>query len=67
MVSACNSYIDVEGEKANHRLLANIAQYISSLLRVFGVIPHEITIGFPINNEEKDLVSSCVIEVIKLI
>lgn len=57
MVSACNSYINAEGDKVNHRLLANIAQYFSYLLRVFGVIPHEMTIGFPINNKEKDVVS----------
>lgn len=60
MVSACNLYINVEGDRANHRLLANIAQYISHLLRVFGVIPHEMTIGFPINNEERDVVSRLV-------
>ena len=53
LVSLSNSYIDEEGDMPNFRLLANIAQYLSYLLRVFGVIPHEIAIGFPTDDDQQ--------------
>lgn len=51
LVSLSNTYIDETGTAGNAQLLGDIAQYLTYLLKVFGVIPHSTGIGFPIQEE----------------
>ena len=40
------------GQAVNVRLLQTIAQYLTRLFRVFGVVPSDQTIGFPLEEEQ---------------
>ena len=52
LVGACNVYIAGSGQAVNARLLQTIAQYLTHLFRVFGVVPSDQTIGFPLEGEK---------------
>lgn len=54
LVSACNSYL---GDKSpafssNALLLKDVASYIMWLLRTFGALPSDSSIGFPLGTAE---------------
>lgn len=51
LVGACNVYMAESGPSANARLLHSAALYLTQLLRVFGVIPREESLGFPLTQE----------------
>ena len=50
-MSACNVYLTESGQEANARLLQTIAQYLTHLFHVFGVVPTDQDIGFPLQQE----------------
>ena len=59
LVSSANVYYTDRGTIANTRLLHNIAHYLTFLLRVFGVVPSDGGLGFPIEQDgTTDQVSS---------
>ena len=61
LVSSANVYLTDRGTLANARLLQTIAQYLTFLLRVFGVVPSDAGLGFPVEQEgTTDQVSMCV-------
>lgn len=51
LVSSANVYYTDRGTIANTRLLHNIAHYLTFLLRVFGVVPSDGGLGFPIEQD----------------
>ena len=51
LVGACNVYIADSSSAANTRLLQTVAQYVTHMLKVFGVIPSDQSIGFPLQQE----------------
>lgn len=51
LVTTANIYLRDKrqsGQDANGILLKNIAQYITEILSIFGAIPKDDTIGFPV-------------------
>ena len=51
LLSSANVYYTDRGTIANTRLLHNIAHYLTFLLRVFGVVPSDGGLGFPIEQD----------------
>ena len=51
LIGTCNVYIADSAMAANARLLQTVAQYVTHMLKVFGVIPYDQTIGFPLQQE----------------
>ena len=51
LVSSANVYLTDRGTLANARLLQTIAHYLTFLLRVFGVVPSDGGLGFPVEQE----------------
>ncbi|KAF0301106.1 Cysteine--tRNA ligase, cytoplasmic [Amphibalanus amphitrite] len=64
LVSACNTYVDesrTAGGVANRQLLADAAQYVTRMLKVFGAIPAGgPAIGFPLEGDTTTDVESLV-------
>ena len=48
LVGTCNVYIAESSPAANARLLQTVAQYVTHMLKVFGVVPSDDSIGFPL-------------------
>lgn len=67
LVSLSNSYMDEAGDLTNTFLLENIARYLSFLLRVFGVIHYEMSIGYPIKGKEESNVVRFTVNLVCLI
>ena len=66
VISACNVYMSQGGSSpSNARLVDSIAHYVTYVLSVFGVIPLDSGIGFPVEGESGanvvSLVYTCVL------
>lgn len=64
-VSVCNLYLidKSPGFSPNALLLRDVVLYIMGLLRIFGALPSDNSIGFPISTSENsnfDVCSACV-------
>ncbi|XP_019854225.1 PREDICTED: cysteine--tRNA ligase, cytoplasmic-like [Amphimedon queenslandica] len=55
LLTLSNTYIDAKRDDANARLLADIAHYMTYLLKIFGVIPHDTGIGFSMKKEAEGI------------
>lgn len=58
LVSACNVYVD-EGS-SNVHLLETISLYVTKMLKIFGAIPSNMSIGFPVEDEGIDMESAVI-------
>ena len=54
LVSASYVYLRKERKETDVRLLIDIASYITEIFRIFGAIPTEEKIGFPLANAAGD-------------
>ena len=57
LVRATNKYVDnISGTSAfpSTALLRSVAMYITTILKVFGLIPSSIELGFPLENSSKE-------------
>ena len=53
LISAANLYLaDVPRASLNVRLLETVASYVTSMLCVFGVVPSDVGIGFPLEGSD---------------
>lgn len=48
LVTTSNIYLSEQTSSPNARLLQNIAKYLTDMLRVFGVVPEDSSLGFPV-------------------
>lgn len=47
MITACNKYLAHKKELANRVLMKNVAEYVTRLFQIFGVIEGKQAVGFP--------------------
>ena len=47
LVRECNRYLDNDDKGISTIIITNVARYITSILRTFGLVPDSIEIGFP--------------------
>jgi cysteinyl-tRNA synthetase len=47
LIRECNRYLEKEDNGISTIIITNVARYITSILRTFGLVPDSIEIGFP--------------------
>jgi cysteinyl-tRNA synthetase len=47
LVRECNRYLEKDDKGISTIIITNVARYITSILRTFGLVPDSIEIGFP--------------------
>lgn len=50
MISTCNKYLAQQKQSTNRVLMKNVAEYITRLFQIYGVIEGKQTLGFPSEN-----------------
>lgn len=57
LTSSCNIYLD-ESDAPNTHLLETVALYVTKMLRIFGTIPSDVSLGFPVEAKGLDVEST---------